>query len=390
MNVFDDIRPYNDDEVKCVLKRLLHNNELIGALTYFNFPVFSQSRLLRLLMRYVMRNILSYKFKNVNSIRELQLLIEPYMAKMIGRTTTKVTWSGLSHLSKDTSYLFLSNHRDIALDPALVNYGLHRDGRDTARIAIGDNLLSKPYISDLMRLNKSFIVKRSIVNRREKITTLQTLSSYISHSVKTGHSVWIAHREGRAKDGNDFTDPAIIKMLQFNYRNKDLKQMLQSLNIVPVSISYELNPCDFMKAQELYLRNKTGEYIKTEEEDLNNIISGIQGQKGRVHVAFGDCINTDITNVGDCAKAIDKQIHSNYKLYPANYAAYDCLHTLGNTDYFVKHAWKNVVSEKQLHSAKQLLNERLSYCKKEAHSWLLKIYANPVKNKLIATDESNC
>lgn len=388
MNTFDDIRPYNDGEVKGVLKRLLHNNELIEALSHFNFPMFSRSRLFGPLIRCAMCCMLSHKFRSVNNVREFQLLIEPYMVKMIKRTTTRVTWSGLGQLSKDKPYLFLSNHRDIVLDPALVNYGLHKDGYETTRVAIGDNLLGKPYVSDLMRLNKSFIVKRSLTSRREKVAALQTLSSYISHSVETGNSVWLAHREGRAKDGKDFTDPAIIKMLSFCYKDKNLKQMLQSLNIIPVSISYELNPCDFMQAEELYLRDKTGEYIKTEEEDLNNIISGIQGQKGRVHVAFGKPVDAYFADAVECAKGIDKQIHTCYQLYPINYVAYGRLCTLGYPDYRFGQVGKDVFPEKRLHDAQHLLDERLSYCRKEAHPWLLKTYANPVKNKLAATGKS--
>ena len=387
MNEFDDIRPYNDDEVKDVLKRLLGNDELIRALAYFNFPYVSQSRLLGPLIRYAINCFLAYKFRHIDNVQKFQLLIEPYIIKMLKRTTTEVTWSGVDQLSKDKSYLFLSNHRDIVVDPALVNYGLYKNGYETLRVAIGDNLLMKSYVSDLMRLNKSFIVKRSIVNRREKIAALKTLSAYISHSVTTGHSVWLAHREGRAKDGNDLTDSAIIKMLQFNYRDEGLQSMLQSLNIVPVSISYELNPCDAMKAEELYVREKTGEYTKAEEEDLDNIISGIQGQKGRVHIAFGSCISaTDIDDAGACAKAIDQQIHKNYQLYPINYAACEHLSNSGHEEYAVNHVWKSEISAKQLHAARLLLEERLSSCKKEAHPWLLKTYANPVKNRLQAIE----
>jgi len=383
MDAFDEIRPYHDGEVNEVLKRLLHNGDFIRALTSFNFP--KLSRIAGPLLTFAVRHRLSEKLKHVQSVWGFQRLIEPYMIKMIQRTTQDINWSGLESLSKDRAYLFLSNHRDIVLDPALVNYGLHQDGRDTVRVAIGDNLLGKPYISDLMRLNKSFIVNRSAKARKEKIDALKTLSAYITHSVETGHSVWLAHREGRAKDGNDHTDSAIIKMLYFSHKNSSFAQMLEVLNIVPVSISYELNPCDFMIAKELYLRETTGEYVKAEEEDLHSMVSGIQGQKGRVHVTFGNRLSADTLDAMSCAEIIDRQIHHNYQLYPINYAAYSRLGEEGDEEYSTALLSEDIAPDSAaIQKGQSLLNERLALCDEKAQPWLLKLYANPVKNRLAA------
>ena len=173
---------------------------------------------------------------------------------MISTTTTKVEFSGLEKLTADQNYLFISNHRDIAMDPAFVNWGLHQQGLDTVRIAIGDNLLKKPFVSDLMRLNKSFIVKRSAKGVREMMAAFKALSGYIKHSLSVEkQSIWIAQKEGRAKDGNDQTDPAILKMLYMNGKGQKLafSEYMTGLNIVPVSISYEYDPNDVAKANEI-------------------------------------------------------------------------------------------------------------------------------------------
>ncbi len=380
IGLFDDIRPYHDDEVERVLQRLINNNELIDALTTFNFPKLSP--FIKPVLQFLVKRTLAKKIHHINTVYKFQQLVEPYMIKVIERSTASVSWSGLNDLSKEKSYLFLSNHRDIVLDPALVNYGLHLDERDTVRVAIGDNLLSKLYVSDLMRLNKSFIVKRSLETRKEKVDALKTLSAYITHSVATNHSVWLAHREGRAKDGNDVTDPAILKMLSLTHKKIGFENMLSSLNIVPVAISYEVNPCDFMKAKELHLRQSTGEYTKSDNEDLDSIIAGIQGQKNHVHVAFGQPLPVTLKDPASCAEAIDRQIHQLYKLFPINFSAYNILENQGHKDYQKSLKENKDYSEDLLVKGDRLLNSRLEKCDDHAKEWLLKMYANPVKNQM--------
>ena len=385
LNAFDDIRPYNDAEARAVLQRLLGSDEFIRALTVFHFP--RLSRMAGFILQGIVRRKLNRMLAPVTRVRQFQEMLEPYIIKMIRRTTENVTWSGGEMLDPDTSYLFLSNHRDIVLDPTLVNYGLHLCGRDTVRIAIGDNLLKKPFVSDLMRLNKSFIVKRSAGSRKEKLAAFKTLSQYITHSLETGNSVWLAQREGRAKDGNDFTDAAIIKMLGFAHRGREFSQMLSTLNIVPVAISYEVDPCDFMKARELYLRSTGKTYVKAREEDLTSIISGIQGWKGRVHVAFGQPVPQETEDVDSCIRLIDRQIHTNYRQFALNYVAYQRLYEHSQPGYPVPELWKQHLSVPRFNKGKALLEERLALCEDEGtRLWLLKLYANPVRNKLAAEE----
>ena len=183
------------------------------------------------------------------------------MRKMIDTTVSGLSVSGLDQLSPDQSYVFVSNHRDIAMDPALVNWVLHLNQHQTLRVAIGDNLLTKPYVSDLMRLNKSFIVNRSATAPREKLKAAKHLSSYIHHSItEDRQNIWIAQREGRAKDGLDRTNSAVIGMLGLSKAKPvPLADHIKTLNIVPVSISYEYDPCDEAKAKELYMQQTHGD-----------------------------------------------------------------------------------------------------------------------------------
>lgn len=314
---FREIRPYNDDEVPGVVAGLLENREFISAICQFRFP--RLSRFLAPLLRLLVRRVLAGQLAGVRTIDDMQQLIAHYMGKMIKRTTARLSYSGLDRLDPAKAYLFISNHRDIAMDPAFVNWGLFHQGMQTVRIAIGDNLLKKPYVSDLMRLNKSFIVKRS-VKGREKLTALMELSGYISHSIDTGHSIWIAQREGRAKDGNDYTDPAILKMLYMakKKQKRAFPDAVRELSIVPVAISYEYDPCDRFKARELHELATRGEYQKGRYEDIESIAEGIVGYKGDVHVAFGEPMSGDYESAEALAEAIDRAIIGNYHLHASN------------------------------------------------------------------------
>lgn len=209
---FDDIRPYRDDEVQSVLRRVIADPECLSAIVNFRFAQWPMA-----VRQYVLQPVLGWLLRlgarRITSVRAFQQLVERYMAHMIKTTTEGLTVSGLEHLQLGEAYLFVSNHRDIAMDPAFVNWVLFHNGMDTVRIAIGDNLLTKPFASDLMRLNKSFLVKRGDMPPKKLFAALKQLSAYIRHSiVEDKASVWIAQREGRAKDGIDRTEEAIIKM----------------------------------------------------------------------------------------------------------------------------------------------------------------------------------
>lgn len=362
---FQAIRPYRDDEVAAVLQRLIRDDECISALTRYQFPWASGA--LGWLLRPLVRIAVAARVGDIEDIQGFQGLVADYMQKMIARTTTRVSCSGLEQLDPGEAYLFVSNHRDIAMDPAFVNWVRYQAGMSTVRIAIGDNLLRKPYVSDLMRLNKSFVVNRS-AKGREMMSALSQLSAYIDHSISSGHSVWIAQREGRAKDGNDRTDPALIKMFYMAHRKeRSLSEMAARLNIVPVSISYELDPCDALKARELAAIARDGVYQKAEFEDINSIVRGITGDKGAVHVAFGTPLAGEYDSPEALAAEIDRQIHLNYRLHPTNLAA----------------AGEPVEADQQ-----QAFAARLAAVEAEAQPFLQQMYANPVINRRQAEQEA--
>ncbi|NLS11708.1 1-acyl-sn-glycerol-3-phosphate acyltransferase [Vibrio sp. SM6] len=358
-----DIRPYNDDEIPAAIERLIHDDEFIHAIIKHRFagkPVWF-GRLIAPFLRIYLRN----KWRRLTTTEAIQAEIKVYLDKILSTTTDGVTYSGLEKLDSNTSYLFVSNHRDIAMDPALVNYGIYLNGHRTVRIAIGDNLLKKPCATELMRLNKSFIVKRSAKAPREMMKVLGQLSSYIKHSLETGNSVWIAQREGRAKDGNDVTDPAILKMFYVEGRKRKLSfaDYMKSLRIVPVAISYQNDPCDIAKAKELFEKATHGRYEKSEFEDIDSIIQGIIGDKGAVHVAFGEELQGDYETPEALAQAIDEQIHQHYHLYPINRLA------AGQED--------ELISE----DVRAQLAEKLRALPEGAQQYLVASYANPVNNQ---------
>ncbi|MFA5678587.1 MAG: 1-acyl-sn-glycerol-3-phosphate acyltransferase [Pseudomonas sp.] len=374
MGEFDGIRPYQDDEVPAVLQRLLQNRALLQTLADYRFP--RLSRWLPGITTRLISSALRRELREVNTVDALQHRLEPWLDKVIERSALKVTYSGLENLSKTQPHLFLANHRDIAMDPAFVNYALYHGGHPTPRIAIGDNLLQRPFVSDLMRLNKCFIVHRSVTGRREKLAVYQNLSAYINHSIADGHSVWIAQAEGRAKDGCDRTDTAIIKMLCMSRKSEDFAEVVRSLNIVPVSIAYEWDPCDQMKARELEQRERTGSYTKQPGEDDSSIAKGLTGYKGRVHIAFGTPLTGEYADAKAVATETDRQILGLYRLYPSNYLAAE---QLGDLQHQVDiTGWRDQFDAAMLAEEQQRFEQRLAACPEQQKPWWLRQYANPV------------
>ena len=205
--VFDDIRPCRDDEVQSELKKIVSDDLVLNSILKFRYPVAYKP--FSFILKPLVKAYLSKKIKNIKTIRDFQLIVADFVKNMSEKTTDGVELVGFDRLEKNKGYLFISNHRDISLDPAYIDYALFESKLDTVRIAIGDNLLRMPAATSLMRLNKSFIVKRSIEAPREKLKAFNQLSSYIGLSIEEGNSVWIAQREGRAKDGNDKTEEAV-------------------------------------------------------------------------------------------------------------------------------------------------------------------------------------
>ncbi len=369
---FAQIRPYHDDEVRGVIDRLLTSREFVEVITRLRFP--RCHGFYGAFLRPVVALFLRHQVAGVHDVASFQDVIERYMAKMIDESTSDFTVSGLERLDPERPFLFIGNHRDIVLDPAFVNYALYSGGHDTVRIAIGDNLLTRDYVADLMRLNKSFIVRRSAKGPRQVLAALQELSAYISHSVLQDRApVWIAQREGRAKDGWDRTDPAIIKMLALaKPRDVPLSDYLLSLNIVPVSISYEWDPCDALKARELYLRASKGGYEKGDNEDVASIGRSVTQPKGAVHVSFGEPLAGEFADADAVATEIDRQVLALYRIHDSNLAAYRRL----------RHALPEGFGDgSTLVVADAEFNARLERIAPEHRPYLLTMYANPLFNR---------
>ncbi len=373
---FADIRPYRNEEVAEVLARLLDDREFLDTVAGFRLGSFAA--LLPALARPLVRYGLAREVRGVSDVGAMQSIIKRYMDRMIEDTTGGFSVSGLENLDPVSPYLYMSNHRDIAMDPAFINYALHGAGYETVRIAIGDNLLTKPWVSDLMRLNKSFIVKRSVSGPRELLAASKNLANYVQHSLQQEHvPVWIAQREGRAKDGIDRTEPVVIKMLSMS-RNKSTQEFdshIAGLGIVPVAISYELDPCDALKANELYQLASAGAYTKGAQEDVASIGRGIAGDKGRVHVSFGTPLGTGLPDADSVAAEIDRQVVSEYCLHPTNIYAYEMLNPGAP-------ALPDTLTAEPGDCTRAEFEQRINAMPEPHRPYALAIYANAVVSKL--------
>ena len=319
---FDDIRPLNNNEVKDAIEALVTNEDFERAFRYIkpdvNWKEFSET----------MRS-----FKTKEDFKS-KLAYEAVMM-VANKTTFSLTISGRSRLPKDKKpCTFISNHRDIVLDASFLNVMLYDVGYGMTQVAIGDNLMIRPWIETLVRLNNSFIVKRG-VSVRQMLDVSRTLSAYIRHTInETKESIWIAQREGRAKDSNDRTQGSVLKMLNMS-GDKDIVSNIMDLNIFPVAISYEYDPCDFLKAKEFQMKRDDPNYVKSQRDDLLSMETGILNNKGRVHFTLTQPINDQLAAldkdmeknelIATIANIIDKEIYKHYRFYPCNYVAYDML-----------------------------------------------------------------
>ncbi|MDR1223385.1 MAG: 1-acyl-sn-glycerol-3-phosphate acyltransferase [Tannerella sp.] len=322
---FDDIRPLNDDEVYDAIESLAASEAFRNALRYI-MPDLNWEKFVKAIRQCKTKEQFKTTFA-YNAVMQI--------AKM---TTFSLTISGRSRVPKDIPCTFISNHRDIVLDAAFLNALLLDIGQGMTQVAIGDNLLIHPWIDTIVRLNNCFIVKRDI-SVRQLLEASQQLSAYIHHTIKDSReSVWIAQREGRAKDSNDHTQSSILKMLNMAGPDKDnVLKNLMDLNIVPIAISYEYDPCDFLKAKEFQQKRDHPDFVKSQRDDLLNMETGLLNDKGRVHFTLGSPINDRLTRlegrkqdknalIAAIAETIDKEIYKHYRFYPCNYVAYDLLH----------------------------------------------------------------
>ncbi len=372
---FDKIRPFEDNEVSDVINQLVKVPYFIHILPrlFPNVPV----------------DVMVEKLKQITSIAEFQdKCVIPFIKNLLTLTSKGLTVSGIENVNPQRNYLFISNHRDIVLDSALINTSLRDKGLNTSQIAIGDNLLIYEWITDLVKLNKSFLVLRNLSSVRQQMEASATLSAYIRTTiVDNKQNIWLAQREGRSKDGNDETQNSVLKMLNLSGK-EDFVDNFAKLQILPVSISYEYDPCDYLKAFQFQLKRDNPAYKKSQNDDLEHMSIGIRGQKGGIHISFNKEI-TDVelrklqadnknAQIQELAKLIDHDVHNSYYLWPSNYIAFD---ELNNSSRF---ADKYTAEEKAAFDNRNEENiAKLGECDKE---FVLKsirtMYANPVINKL--------
>ena len=371
MQKFDAIRPYHDTEINDAIKKTV-NHPMMKAIMNFTFPNADDE-------------IWKNQLLKTHSIRDFQCnFIYQAVQKVIQKSSDGVSTSGFEQLEKHTPYLFISNHRDIILDTSLLNASLFDHGLVMTASAIGDNLVKRAFMDILAKMNRNFLVQRGL-SPRDMLQSSKLLSEYIAQLLlRENRSVWIAQREGRTKDGNDITNPGVLKMLAMANSNLNVMQYFKDLKIVPVSISYEYDPTDALKMPQLLAEAKNEVYVKNKNEDFNTLISGVMGQKKHIHIHVGKVLDTELDyidatfdnsnkKIQALAQCIDEAILKNYKLWPTNFVAYDLLN---QTDIFKE---KYSEAEKSLFIRRSTM--RIDKKNAIATEGFLKMYANPVVNK---------
>jgi 1-acyl-sn-glycerol-3-phosphate acyltransferase len=376
MQKFDSIRPFYDTEVNDALSDVIQH-PMMKALMNFSFPD-------------VADEVWKEQLKRTHSIRDFQCnFIYQSVRKILEKSSEGLTTSGFEHLEKNTSYLFISNHRDILLDTTLLNATLFEHGLVMTASAIGDNLVKKSFLKILAKLNRNFLVLRGL-SPREMLQSSKLLSEYIKQLLlHENRSVWIAQREGRTKDGNDATNPGVLKMLGMASEDKNVMEYFKKIKIVPVSISYEYDPTDVLKMPQLMAEANNEIYVKEKNEDFQNILSGVLGQKKRIHIHIGKVIDSEIDTIVATednsnkqvlalAQAIDDAILTNYKLWPTNFIAYDILHKTNQ--------YSHLYTENEKSLFERRLEMRIDHDNPVLLEGFLSMYSNPVVNKLKYTD----
>jgi len=372
MNQFDETRPFYDHEIQSATERVSEN-------IYFNeiakqfFPE---------------ENITSFKenFRKIKTVKEFQLTVmHPIIRSIINKTTDGLSYSGFEKLIPEKKGIFISNHRDILLDSAILQVILHEHGLDTSEISFGDNLMISPFIIDIGKMNKMFKIVRGGYGR-EILINSKNVSEYIRHAItQKKQSIWIAQRNGRTKDGDDKTEIAVLKMFAMSSKLPFVENFIE-LNLMPVAVSYEFEPCDFMKVRELYISQEK-KYEKKPGEDLESILNGINQKKGNVSIVA--CKTITYEELEECdkqqqndkfkklAEIIDKKIYNNYKLWKTNYIAFDLLNK--------RNQFTDKYSTLDKESFIAYMDAGLSDIEgnmPELISIFLNLYANPVKKFL--------
>ncbi|RTY79611.1 1-acyl-sn-glycerol-3-phosphate acyltransferase [Flavobacterium sp. GSP27] len=372
MQKFDAIRPFYDSEINEALQDVI-NHPMMKALMNFTFPGAADE-------------VWKEQLRKTHSIRDFQCnFIYQSVQRILEKSSEGMTTSGFEKLKKNTSYLFVSNHRDILLDTTLLNTALFEHGLVMTASAIGDNLVKKSFLNTLAKLNRNFLVQRGLTPR-EMLQSSKLLSEYIGNLLlHENRSVWIAQREGRTKDGKDETNPGVLKMVGMGSDEKNLMDYFKKIKIVPVSISYEYDPTDALKMPQLMAEANNEVYVKEKNEDFMTILSGALGQKKRIHIHVGKVLDIEIDaiiaenensnkQIVALAQVIDNAILSNYKLWPTNFIAFDIVN---KTD-----RYSHLYTENEKSLFERRLEMRIDHDNPVALESFLAMYANPVVNKL--------
>jgi 1-acyl-sn-glycerol-3-phosphate acyltransferase len=376
MSKFDTIRPFYDAEVNDAILSSI-NHPMMKALMNFTFPDTDDE-------------VWKEQLKRTHSIRDFQCnFIYQSLQRVLQKTSDGLTTSGFEKLDNNSSYLFISNHRDIILDTSLLNASLFDHGLVMTASAIGDNLVKKSFLLTLSKLNRNFLVQRGL-SPRELLQSSKLMSEYICQLLlRENRSVWIAQREGRTKDGNDATHQGVLKMLAMGSDEDNIMKYFRKIRIVPVSISYEYDPTDALKMPQLLANARQEIYIKEKNEDFMTLMSGIMGQKKRIHIHVGDILDSEFDAIESgydnnnrqiqaLAQVIDDSILTSYMLWPTNYIAYDLLYKTN------RYADKYTENEKSLFERR--LEIRIDENNPVELQGFLAMYANPVVNKLKYAD----
>lgn len=374
---FDAIRCYDKEEIPAVLERLSNDKHFINLLSTI-YPLLPKELIKQRLV----------SFDNADDFQKI--MVYPFLQYLEANLTKGIKLLGLDKIDKNRSYLYVSNHRDIILDSTLLCGKLIENGMDTVEIAIGDNLLVFSWIEDLVRLNKSFIVRRN-PGAKQMLESSRLLSAYMAYTInEKKHSIWIAQREGRAKDSDDRTQESLLKMFNMGGTGT-FTENLAALHICPLSISYEYDPCDYLKAKEFQQKRDNPDYKKSPQDDLLNMKTGVMGFKGRVVYRIAGEISDEIMQLGEeiqnrnelvaaIASLIDAKIHSNYEIYKVNKIAYDMLHE--STEYRKSYTLLDKLDfekyvEMQINKI-DLENKDVDFLKIK----ILEMYANPLRNAM--------
>lgn len=378
---FDDIAPLYDYEVEQAIQDILIDPGFQHAVKYI-MPEIDWSEF-------------SAEMSKYKTKKQFQTAMIYPVVKALGmRVSSSIKSENWENIDRSVEHLYLSNHRDIVLDAGLFNILRHEQGLETTEIAIGDNLLIHPWIDKLVRLNKSFLVRRGLTVK-ERLVASKHMSEYIHYAInEKKESVWIAQREGRAKNSDDRTQDSLLKMLALYPDSKSFLESLREMNLIPLSISYEYDPCDYLKAKEFQQKRDDPEFKKSQRDDLLNMEIGILGKKGNVMFRLGKCINPELDKITEpdkriqaelAAKIIDKEIHSNYEIFPCNYIAYDLFY---KTDRFNDKYTKEQSDDLKAYLEKQITKIDLDYIDHDfVLEKMLEMYSYTLKNYLEATGQ---